>query len=83
MPVIIPVISCEEGRGVWSSNRKQRKSLQVDQEEDFQQRSDILGCSPDGVRRKKEGKKNIHSKRKRDKVKRIQALGVSPSYLIS
>lgn len=62
IPVIIPVISGEEGRGVWSSNRKQRKSLQVDQEEEFQQRSDILGWSPNGVRWKKEGNKNIHSK---------------------
>lgn len=55
MPLIIPVISGEEGRGVWSSSREQRTSLQVDQEEEFQQRSDILGCSPSGVRWKKEG----------------------------
>lgn len=37
-PLISPVISGEEDRGVWSSNKKQKKNLQVDQE----QRSNIF-----------------------------------------
>lgn len=53
IPLILPVISGEEDRGVWSSNKKQKKNLQVDQEGGFKQRSNILGFSP---RRNKEMK---------------------------
>lgn len=43
IPLILPVISGEEERGVCSSHKKQRKNLQVDQEEEFKQRGDIIG----------------------------------------
>lgn len=41
--LILPVISGEEERGVCSNHKKQRKNLQVDQEEGFKQRGDIIG----------------------------------------
>ena len=41
-PLILPVMSGEEDRGVWSSSRTQKRNLQVDQEGGFQQRSNIL-----------------------------------------
>lgn len=44
--LVLPVISDEEKRGVWSSNKKRRKSLQVDQEDGFEQRGHILELSP-------------------------------------
>lgn len=47
IPLISPVINGEEDRGVWSSNRKQKKNLQVDQEGGFEQRSNILGFAPE------------------------------------
>lgn len=46
IPLILPVISGEEDRGVWSSNKKQKKSLQVDQEGGIEQQSNILGFAP-------------------------------------
>ncbi|KAF0032088.1 hypothetical protein F2P81_016643 [Scophthalmus maximus] len=46
IPSIVPVISGEEDRGVWSTRRKQKRTLQVDQEEGFGQRSNILGFEP-------------------------------------
>lgn len=48
MPLILPVISGEEDRGVWSSNTKQKKKLQVDQEGAFKLRSNILGFGENG-----------------------------------
>lgn len=78
IPVIIPVISGEEGRGVWSSSRKQRKSLQVDQEEEFQQRCVILGGSTNGVRCKNKGVKVFNPNEKRGKSKDPGSLGVFP-----
>lgn len=76
IPVIIPVISGEEGRGVWSSNRKQSKSLQVEQEQEFQQRSAIPGWSPNGVRWKNMGIKIVPPNENRIKSKgsRLSAL---------
>lgn len=42
VPLISPVISGEEDRGACSSNEKQKKNLQVDQEGGFKQRSNIF-----------------------------------------
>lgn len=55
-PLISPVISAEEERGVWSSNTKQKKSPQVEQEGGFRARSDISedpGKQPEFVFRRK------------------------------
>lgn len=46
IPLILPVISGEEDWGVWSSSKKQKKNLQVDQEGGFNQRNNILGFAP-------------------------------------
>lgn len=53
--LILPVINGEEERGIWSSNRKQKKNLQVDQEGGFKQRSNILVFSP-GTKKKSKQK---------------------------
>lgn len=56
-PLILPVISGEEDRGVWSSNKKQKKNLQVDQEGGFSQQNNILGFAPQ-ISNKELDKKN-------------------------
>lgn len=83
IPLILPVISGEEDRGVWSSNKKQKKSLQVDQEGGFRQRSNILGFSPGSEFGENGGtNRSNQSKGKQDELKQIHVQRFSRGLLV-